>query len=82
MTLIVGLRSAGAVGGLDFADVHVAGPVHLVQVGAGDRVAVGRRRAVLRADSQLQSLRSLATAASEPAVAAMLSRLAAGRERG
>ena len=33
-------------------------------------------------DSQLQSLRSLATAASEPAVTAMLSRLAAGRERG
>ena len=30
-------------------------------------------------DSQLQSLRSLATAASEPAVAALLSRLAAGR---
>ncbi|HEY1320377.1 MAG TPA: hypothetical protein VGF32_09025, partial [Streptosporangiaceae bacterium] len=30
-------------------------------------------------DSQLQTLRSLATAASEPAVAAMLSRLAAGR---
>src|SRR5712691_5555471 len=30
-------------------------------------------------DSQLQSLRSLATAASEPAIAALLSRLAAGR---
>jgi hypothetical protein len=32
-------------------------------------------------DSQLQSLRTLATAASEPAVAAMVSRLAAGRRR-
>jgi hypothetical protein len=32
-------------------------------------------------DSQLQSLRALATAASEPAVAAMVSRLAAGRRR-
>ena len=32
-------------------------------------------------DSQLQSLHSLATAASEPAVAALLSRLAAGRKR-
>jgi len=31
-------------------------------------------------DSQLRSLRSLATAASEPAIAALLSRLAAGRQ--
>src|SRR5690348_9913541 len=39
--------SAAAVGGLDLADVDVAGPVGRVQVGAGDRIAAGRRRAVV-----------------------------------
>ena len=38
------------------------------------------RKLLKLSDSQLQSLRSLASAASEPAIAAMLSRLAAGRK--
>src|SRR5690348_16352175 len=45
-----GQRSAAAVGGLDLVDVDVAGPVDRVEGGAGDRVAAGRRRAVLDAN--------------------------------
>jgi hypothetical protein len=65
-----------------FGSVHL-GPVRRMQCPVDGQTVAGLARELLKlSDSQLQSLRSLATAASEPAVAAMLSRMAAGRERG
>jgi len=68
-----------------FGSVHL-GPVRRMQcprtAGSTSRPSPNWPRELLKlSDSQLRSLRSLATAASEPGVAAMLSRLAAGRKR-